>query len=482
MLIALAAALAFGGEPTSILVDFGSPGRKTKGHWNNATKPGDEGLLLESAIDAQGRATSLALRQRDGWAGADSNGHGGEGPFPPSAMGDSFYLETGVDTRAAIAIEGLTPGGKYTLTLFASRMGGTQLRTGRYAVGEKQVELNAADNTDKSISIENIRPDDRGVVSLAIDCPDGQEYAYLGVLKIDGTFGEPREHKLPPDALDGPPLVTAKAWAIGDGRTGELLWSDNETATRHMASTTKIMTAWIVLELARKQPKVLDEVVTISEKADKTGGSSARVQAGEKLPVRDLLYGLLLPSGNDAAVALAEHFGDRFEAAAEETAEGGNGNGNGEPPRRDTDEATARFVAEMNRRAAELGMNNTHYHDPHGNSANRSSAGDLLRLALAVMKNELLRDYVGTRTHRCTLTGEDGATREATWKNTNKLLEIEGFDGIKTGTTGGAGACLVSRGRRGDDRLIVVVLGSVKGARYIDTRNLYRWAWRQRMQ
>ena len=70
-----------------------------------------------------------------------------------------------------------------------------------------------------------------------------------------------------------------------------------------------MMTAWVVLRLAADDPKVLDEVVTFSERADKTTGSSAKLNAGEKLPVRELLYGLLLPSGNDAAVALAEHFG-----------------------------------------------------------------------------------------------------------------------------------------------------------------------------
>jgi D-alanyl-D-alanine carboxypeptidase (penicillin-binding protein 5/6) len=79
------------------------------------------------------------------------------------------------------------------------------------------------------------------------------------------------------------------------------------------------------------------------------------------------------------------------------------------------------------------------------------------------------------------LTGAGGYQRNVVWRNTNRLLGIEGYVGIKTGTTGAAGACLVSTGNRRDDRLLVVVLGSKSSdARYVDTRNLYRWAWQQR--
>ena len=99
------------------------------------------------------------------------------------------------------------------------------------------------------------------------------------------------------DALEGPPFVSAKAWVVADGKTGKVLWGFNESEARPMASTSKIMTAHLVLTLAAKDPKVLDEVITFSERADKTIGSSADVKAGEKLPVRELLYGLMLPSG-----------------------------------------------------------------------------------------------------------------------------------------------------------------------------------------
>lgn len=272
----------------------------------------------------------------------------------------------------------------------------------------------------------------------------------------------------PPDKLSGPPHVTCKAWAVADGKSGQLLWGSAETTPLDFASTTKIMTAYLVLKFAAADPKVLDEEVTFSERADKTGGSSADIRHGERLPVRELLYGLLLPSGNDASVALAEHFGARCD-----------------PPEGKKDEADplARFVAEMNRTAAKLEMKQTHYANPHGLSAKGhvSTAADLLKLAFTALQDERFGAYVNTPQHGCQLIGPSGYQRNVVWKNTNQLLKIDNYDGVKTGTTDGAGACLVSRSRRGDDQLLMVVLGSTSSdARYVDSRNLYRWAWLER--
>ena len=91
-----------------------------------------------------------------------------------------------------------------------------------------------------------------------------------------------------------------------------------------------------------------------------------------------------------------------------------------------------------------------------------------------------LQKVVSTPQRGATVTGPGGYERNVLWKNTNNLLKIEGYDGVKTGTTDAAGACLVSSGKRGDDSLIVVVLGAPSSdSRYVDSRNLYRWAWRQ---
>jgi serine-type D-Ala-D-Ala carboxypeptidase (penicillin-binding protein 5/6) len=266
--------------------------------------------------------------------------------------------------------------------------------------------------------------------------------------------------KAPADRLDGPPQVSAKAWVVVNARIGQTLGGSNAAEARPMASTSKIMTAWIVFRLAAENAKVLDEVVTFSERAAKTPGSSARLNAGEKVTVGELLYGLLLPSGNDAAVALAEHFGPRCGKVTE-----GDG--------------LERFVAEMNRGAKALGFKEMTYKDPHGLSReNVSSARDLAALAREAMQDERFRAYVATRRRNSEVTQPDGTKRAVTWTNTNRLLDIEGYEGVKTGTTTPAGNCLVACCKRGDDRLIVVVLGSTAtDGRYVDARNLFRWGW-----
>jgi D-alanyl-D-alanine carboxypeptidase (penicillin-binding protein 5/6) len=266
----------------------------------------------------------------------------------------------------------------------------------------------------------------------------------------------------PADAIDGPPIVTAKAWAIADGLTGEVLWGDRQDDPLPMASTTKMMTALLVGRIIQADPKALQEVVTFSERADRTPGSTSGVRAGEKVTVEELLYGMMLPSGNDATVAFAEHFGGRLP-------------GEGEP--------YDRFIAAMNKAAEELGLAHTRFANPHGLPADdhHAGAGDLARLAFALLKDPVLAKVVDTPRRGCTLEDAAGNKRNVVWGNTNRLLSIEGYDGVKTGTTNAAGNCLVASGRHGDDRLIVVVLGATTSdARYMDARNLFRWGWNRR--
>jgi D-alanyl-D-alanine carboxypeptidase (penicillin-binding protein 5/6) len=281
------------------------------------------------------------------------------------------------------------------------------------------------------------------------------------------TINTAKLDRQPAEDLDAPPLTTCKAWAIGDAKTGKLLWSSEADMPLDIASTTKMMTALIVAQLVAADEKLLSDTITFSEQADKTGGSTADLRAGEQVTVGELLYGLMLPSGNDASVALAEHFGARLA--------GGGGDS--------TEKPVDRFIAEMNRQAEKLGLKQTHYANPHGLTApgHRSSAADQLTLAFHVLQNDLLARIVSTRQHGSRVTGPGGYQRNVLWKNTNHLLAIEGYDGVKTGTTDAAGACLVARGTRGEDQLLVVVLGSANSAaRYVDSRNLFRWAWQQR--
>jgi serine-type D-Ala-D-Ala carboxypeptidase (penicillin-binding protein 5/6) len=183
---------------------------------------------------------------------------------------------------------------------------------------------------------------------------------------------------------------------------------------------------------------------------------------------------------------LAEHFGARWHAAD-------NGSNPAEPSEEELPEVALadhageqserRFVALMNAEAARLGMSATQFANPHGLTApgHHASAADLLRLARAAMQLPRFADYVNTRRRGCEVEGPGGYRRYVVWNNTNQLLHIEGYEGIKTGTTTAAGACLVSSVRRGDEHLLAVVLGAESsGGRYVDTRNLYRWVWQQR--
>jgi D-alanyl-D-alanine carboxypeptidase (penicillin-binding protein 5/6) len=300
---------------------------------------------------------------------------------------------------------------------------------------------------------------------------DGETWKALGPLVEEEEVPDPEIvnaeviKKEAIEDINGPPVTTCKAWAIGDGDTGKLLWGFNNDERRDIASTTKIMTAYLVFNHAQSHPEVLNEIIEFSARADETEGSTAGVRAGERVSVRELLYGLMLPSGNDASVALAEHFGSRLAPANKKYANSYDA-----------------FIASMNAAAAQLGMDTSHYVNPNGlpEKGHQSCASDLLKLTHASMKLPLFREYVSTPKRGCTVEGPGGYKRNLLWKNTNKLLAIEGYDGVKTGTTTAAGACLVSQAKRGDKSLMIVVLGATSSdGRYVDSRNLYRWAWNQ---
>ena len=282
----------------------------------------------------------------------------------------------------------------------------------------------------------------------------------------------------PMDPLEGPPFVTCKAWIVVNAEDGTAVGGYEAESPFHIASTTKMMTAWLVTQLADQQPTVLDETLTMSTRSDETRGSTADIRSGEMLSIRDALYGLMLPSGNDMSVALAEHFGARLTPGVKpDNAATTNSDDNANKTATDP---LAQFVAAMNAEAARLGMTKTQFSNPHGLSSDThlSTASDLAVLARIVMKSELFRHYVSTRQRGATVTGPGGYSRHVMWKNTNQLLAIDGYDGVKTGTTDIAGACLVSTAERDGRRLIVVILGSAASeARYVDSRNLYRWAW-----
>lgn len=262
-----------------------------------------------------------------------------------------------------------------------------------------------------------------------------------------------------PDDPAGPPIVTSAAWAVADAATGAVLLGHEADAPRSPASIVKVMTALVVLDAAAGRSGGFDEMVVVSDRAGVETGSTAGLRPGDSVAVGDLLFGLLLPSGNDAAVALAEHVGARLGA--------------GDP--------LDAFVAAMNRRAAALGLADTSYANPHGKTHPDagSTARDTARLVAEALRSERFREIVATRRHAAMLANAAGYRREVVWRTTNRLLGIEGYAGVKTGTTHAAGCCLAALGARGGRELVVVVLGATSSdARYADARNLFRHAWR----
>ena len=286
---------------------------------------------------------------------------------------------------------------------------------------------------------------------------DAATWRALGPLVAAAAAAELPPRTAPDDPAT-PPAVTCAAWVVADAATGDVLFSHEADLPRSPASIVKVMTGLLVLEAAAARPGALDETLVVSDRAGTETGSSAGLRPGDSAPVRDLLYGLLLPSGNDAAVALAEHVGRTL--------------GPGDP--------LAEFVAAMNRRAAALGLAATAYANPHGKTAPGagSTARDTARLVREALRLELFREIVATRERTATLANAAGYRREVVWRNTNRLLGIEGYTGVKTGTTHAAGCCLAAHGERGGRGIIVVVLGSTSTeSRYADTRNLFRHAW-----
>mgnify|MGYP001256366962 CR=1 FL=1 len=215
--------------------------------------------------------------------------------------------------------------------------------------------------------------------------------------------------------------ISAKSAILVEASTGTVLFEKGSHVEREIASTTKIMTALVVLQHANP-----DTVVTVKKACTGIEGSSLYLRPGEKITVRDLLYGLMLRSGNDAAVTLADHVcGD-----------------------------VGLFVKLMNDTAAKLGLSGTHFANPNGLPAegHYSTAADMSRLTIAAMQNPTFREIVSTREY---------ASGSRSFSNHNRMLRLyEGVDGVKTGFTKSAGRCLVSSALRGETRLIAVTLGA----------------------
>lgn len=232
---------------------------------------------------------------------------------------------------------------------------------------------------------------------------------------------------IPCSAAKAMPEVSSHSACVIDIDTGRILATENENEKSEPASITKIMTALIALENAD-----LKKVVTIHSAAAGVEGSSIYIKAGEKYSLEDLLYGLMLRSGNDAATAIAIDVAGSVDA----------------------------FVEKMNQKAQELGCTGTHFNNPHGlpDENHYTTAHDMALITAAALRNDTFAKIVSTKNY----TAEpDGAGETRSWQNKNKLLwQYEGAIGVKTGYTKSAGKTYVGAAERNGIRIAVVVLGA----------------------
>ncbi|MBT2673602.1 D-alanyl-D-alanine carboxypeptidase [Streptomyces sp. ISL-14] len=257
------------------------------------------------------------------------------------------------------------------------------------------------------------------------------------------------------------PTITAKSGFLMNSATGTTLFKKSENTHRLTASTTKIMTAKVVLSQSNLN---LDAKVTIPQAVSdymvrKGYPSTAHLIVGDKVTVRQLLYGMMLPSGCDAAMTLANKFGSGTTVAAR----------------------TKSFIGKMNTMAKNLGMTNTHFDSFDGisNGSNYSSAKDLTILARSTMKSSTFKTVVKTKQYTAKTITKTGATRTmAPWKNTNALLGWNGTLGIKTGSGTEAKYCLVFAATlNGESVMGTVLTAPDEASRTTDVKKLINYGY-----
>lgn len=242
--------------------------------------------------------------------------------------------------------------------------------------------------------------------------------------------------------------LSAKSAVLMEMSSGEILFSKNPDEKLPPASITKIMTLLLVMEALDSEKITLEETVTASKNASSKGGSQIWLKEGEQMTVHELIKATAIASANDACTALGEHI-----AGSE-----------------------AEFVAMMNNRAKELGMNNTNFENCSGlddTAENHySTARDVAIMSCELMKHERIKEY--TTTWMDSL--RDGETQLV---NTNKLVRFyDGTTGVKTGTTSKAGYCVSASANRNGMELIAVVLGSDNSTeRFEDAKKMLNWGF-----
>ncbi|MBP2645781.1 MAG: Serine-type D-Ala-D-Ala carboxypeptidase [Firmicutes bacterium] len=245
-------------------------------------------------------------------------------------------------------------------------------------------------------------------------------------------------------AVPSVPAISAEASVLIDAKTGKVLFGKEQHKVMYPASTTKMMTLLLALEKGN-----LSSTVIVSPRAARCEESSLGLQAGDQLSLRQMVTGMMVVSGNDAAEAVAEHVGGSIEG----------------------------FAAMMNEKAQQLGLENTHFSNPHGlpDPVNHySTAMDLATIAAYGLKNPDFARIVSLREYDFTFNNRPGVHHVVT---TNRFLKtFPGATGVKTGYTEAAGDCLVASAKRGNVELIAVLLNDDE--RWEDAANLMEYGFK----
>ncbi|WP_377345637.1 D-alanyl-D-alanine carboxypeptidase family protein [Pontibacillus salicampi] len=243
-----------------------------------------------------------------------------------------------------------------------------------------------------------------------------------------------------PVLVQAQPNVSARNAVLMEQTTGRVLLEKQAHEKRKIASITKVMTAIIAIESGK-----MEELVTVSKRAVYEEGSSIYLEQGEEIKLKDLVYGLMLRSGNDAATAIAEHVGGSLEG----------------------------FAFLMNQKAEWIGMNNSHFDNPHGLDSDEhySTAYDMALLTRYAMNNDVFKDISQTKMYKA-------ENRAYAWGNKNKMLTkyYEYSTGGKTGFTKAAGRTLISTAKKEDMELIMVTLNGPDD--WNDHRNAFEWGYK----
>ncbi|CAD8171126.1 unnamed protein product [Paramecium octaurelia] len=264
----------------------------------------------------------------------------------------------------------------------------------------------------------------------------------------------------------GVPLVTAQNFIVMNGNDGQNLASFNSKKRVQIASLTKLMTCYVAIQLIRDLKINLYQIMYVSYDAVQISGTSAFLRAYDRITLYDLLHGLMLPSGNDAANVIAENLSSFVKDPVSNIA---------------LQYRIQPFISLMNQYALLLDMNDTQFYNPHGlsNDQSYSCAEDLATLCKQIINDPLLMDIVNKKEHQATIQRNNKLIK-LTWENTNKMLEFEGYCGFKTGFTNKAGPCLATLFKKESICIIIIILNCLsKEVRWDDTIKLSNWAQRK---